>query len=140
MKQIICIYLLFIPCLFSCNYNQKYIKVFIENSSDIKPVINVEIYSNNKLYRREAIKKSNITNFTEFSIDNIPDSLVLRFILLETKEETICKVLSKNIHKGHASVHVNFSEVLFKKGDMYKSIKMEKDSIVKRIFYCEVMY
>ncbi len=139
MKQV-CIYLLFITWLFSCNYNREFIKVFIENSSDVKPVVNIEIYSNNKLYRKEVINKSNTTNFTEFTIDNIPDSLFLKFILLETKEETICMVLKKDIHKGYASVHVNFSEVLFKRGDMYKSIKLDKDSIVKRIFYSEVMY
>jgi hypothetical protein len=139
MKKML-IFLLLNAIMISCNYNNKSVKVFIENSSDVNPEVNIEIYSNNKFLRKEVVRISNTVNFTVFDIKSIPDSLILKFILLETKEETGCMVLKTNIHNKYASVHVNFSEVLFKNGDIYKSVKLNKDSIVKRIFYSEIMY
>jgi hypothetical protein len=124
----------------SCASHPKFIELDIENSSDVRPVINMEIYREDKLFRKEIVRKYNVARFTELRIQNIPDTLFLRFVIPQTKEETSCEILKKNIDKNFATVHVNLTEILFKKGDTYKGSILDKDSIMKRNFYCEVMY
>ncbi len=138
---------LFFFCLlalnqFSCKRGADNITVLIENNSDIKPVIEIVTMVNDSLFAKQLIRRNNErVSYTEFTITKPikGDVLKLKFFIVGEKDTTSCNIIKDSIKKK-ATVHVNFNEVLFKKGDRYKGFVLDKDTIIKKEFYSEVMY
>jgi len=125
----------------SCNSSDN-ITVLMENNSDMKPSIEIVTNVNDTLYAKHVVKRNNDKiSYTEFTITKPVklDIIKLKFFINGEMDTTLCSVVKDSIKKN-TTVHVNFNEVLFKKGDSYKGYRLVKDTIVKKEFYSEVIY
>jgi len=136
------LYLIIILSGFSCNNRSDIITVLVENNSDIKPIIEIVTNVNDTLYARHMVKRNKEkVDYTEFTITKPVkwDVINLKFFINGEMDTTSCSVIRDSIKKN-ATVHVNLNEVLFKKGDSYKGHALDKDTLIKKEFYSEVIY
>lgn len=127
--------------IFSCRNIEKSINVLIENNSDLNEKIDVAIYVNDSLVDNRSVNRNSIADsFLPFKIgiENEDKKVVLKFILSEN-EMTSCIVNADSICE-RTLVHVNYVEKLFKKGYEFNKTVLLKDSIIRKDFYCEIMY
>ena len=127
---------------FSCKKSSDNITVLMENNSDVKPIIEIITNVNDTLYAKHVVKRNNEkVSYTEFTISKPLkwDEIKLKFFINGEMDTTLCVVI-KNRIKKNTVVHVNFNEVLFKKGDTYKGYLLSQDSIIKKELYSEVIY
>ncbi len=114
----------------------------MENNSDIKPAIEITTSVNDSFYAVHTVKcvKEKITN-TNFIITTPIkwDIIKLKFSINGYLDTSICNIIRDSV-KNEIVVHVNLNEILFKKGWNYKSYILDKDTIVQKQFYSEVMY
>lgn len=126
----------------SCKNSSDKITVLMENNSDVKPIIEIITNVNDTLYAKHIVKRNNKkVSYTEFTITKSLkwDVIKLKFFINGEMDTTLCSVIKDSIKKN-ATVHVNFNEVLFKKGDSYKGYLLDKDTIFKKELYSEVIY
>ncbi|MCS3798752.1 hypothetical protein GGD38_004122 [Chitinophagaceae bacterium OAS944] len=65
-------------------------------------------------------------------------SVILKFVIRKTGDSTSCALTSEML-STEPIVHVNFNEIIFKKGFDYPGHVLQNDSVVKREFYAEVI-
>lgn len=126
----------------SCKNSSDNITVLMENNSDMKPIIEIITNVNDTLYAKHVVKRNKErVSYTEFTITKPVkwDVIKLKFFINGEMDTTLCSVIKDSIKKN-TTVHVNFNEVLFKKGDSYKGYVLDKDTIIKKEFYSEVIY
>ena len=126
----------------SCKNSSDNITVLMENNSDMKPIIEIITNVNDTYYAKHVVKRNKEkVSYTEFTITKPVkwDVIKLKFFINGEMDTTLCSVI-KNSVKKNTTVHVNFNEVLFKKGDSYKGYVLDKDTIIKREFYSEFIY
>lgn len=117
------------------------IAVYLENNSDVDSVVHVKAFINDKLYKVVSVKRITTVVKYEKLIVELPvkmDSVILKFVISKTDDSTSC-VLNSGMLNAESSVHVNFNEVIFKKGFDYLGHILQNDSVVKRKFYSEVI-
>jgi hypothetical protein len=134
-----------ISCLllmcFGCK--TKHIEIIIENSSDISDSISIDVMLDSAvLYKNISVKKDKEKlKFESVNID-FPENKTdvrLNFRMNNTGELTGSTVIKDSI-KQKAIIHVNFLEVRFLKGFELGTRVLDKDSIVRREFYSEIIY
>lgn len=138
LKHLVVTLLLFI-CL-SCNSIKK-INIYIENSSMVKDEVTVETYLDGQLCDSRVVKRGESTIHWEHVTLDLPigkDSFSVAFKIPRTQYYTTCQINKKDLTK-ETWVHVNLSEVLFKKGYTYYTGILERDTIVSRGFFCEIL-
>jgi hypothetical protein len=116
------------------------INVFMENNSETLPVVTVSAYVNGSLYHTQKVAHDSTSIHWEtfpLALPDDGDSIRLLFVVAENNNSTACTILRKEL-TSKSWIHVNYSEVLFKKGYQYFDRILDKDSVVKRSFYCEV--
>ena len=126
---------------YSCFDKDKVIKIAIENNSDLKHSIEISTYLGDSLIDKRMIKrdtsKVSFSNF-EVNLSKAEGKKEFSFIVTGSNERTNCIVFLDSLDKT-ALLHVNYLEVLFKKGYQYKSEILTKDTVVQKEFYCEIM-
>jgi hypothetical protein len=126
---------------FSCAFQKRELTISLENSSSVNRKIVIEtLLGVNTIDKREVVKGENVVNFESFNLalPNNTDSVCLQFKVLGTNYVTKCNFLQSQIKK-RSWVHVNFSEVLFRKGYKLFERILDKDTVIERRFYCELM-
>jgi len=137
-------FFLFFFLLCSCKSNSRVLNVWIENNSDANKNIEISTYVNDSLIDKRSITKDSIADRVSiFKVDlKFPDTTrrcVLKFVSSSRGEETSCLVIADSLNK-RTLAHVNYVERLFKKGDEYNFIVLKKDTVVRKEFYCEMLY
>jgi predicted transcriptional regulator len=126
---------------FGCK--KKQIEIIIENSSNVTDSLSINVMLENKLiFKNIHVKRDrNKITFEVLRIDfpKGKTTASLNFTLNNTGEMTQ-SLVSRDSIKQKATVHVNFLEVRFLKGFALGTKVLQKDSIVRREFYSEVIY
>ncbi|MCP9749776.1 hypothetical protein [Ferruginibacter sp. HRS2-29] len=126
----------------SCNNSSGYITVLLENNSDTRPAIEIVTNVSDTLYAKHIVKRNKEQiSYTEFKITQPVkwDEIKLTFFVNGGLDTASCSIVRDSIKKN-TTVHVNLNEVLFKKGDSYNGYTLDKDTVVKKQFYSEVIY
>jgi len=64
---------------------------------------------------------------------------VIQFKIPNTNVVTACTIVPDSL-TSRSVIRVYLIETLFRKGWQYKNITLDKDSVVRREFTCEVLY
>lgn len=136
-------HLLYLLIVFLCNCksNEETIAIWIENNSDMKNRIEVTTYLNDSIIdKREIIKDSIADKVLPFRIKlpSLRTQAVFKFVI-PGNEETRCLVKPDSIN-NKTLLHVNYVEKVFKKGSQFNKAILQKDSIIRKEFYCDIMY
>jgi hypothetical protein len=134
--------ILYLLILFSCNNKPQKISIWMENGSDVKEEVSVSISINGTPIDTILIRRDSIADKFQLFYMNIPadnKSVSFLFNVIGTKEEAICIVQPDSL-SDESFIHVNFSEVLFKKGYLYNSTILLKDTIVERKLFAKILY
>lgn len=117
------------------------VAVYIENNSDVDSVVFMKAFINDKFYKVVSVKRNRTLVTYEKLMVELPvkmDSVILKFVISKTGDSTSC-VLNSEMLSAESPVHVNFNEIIFKKGFDYLGHILKNDSVVKREFYSEVI-
>lgn len=118
----------------------RFINVYLENSSETIPVLTVATYINGSYYNTIRVKKNtsaiNWANY-QLLLPSNKDSVQIMFVIPENNCRTACILLRDSL-TSRSWMHVNYNEVLFRKGDQYYGYILSKDTVVEKNFYCEV--
>lgn len=120
--------------------NTNRVAVYLENSSDVDSVVYIKTFINDKFFKVVPVKRITTVVKYEKLIVELPvkmDSVTLKFAISKTGDSTSCVLNSEMLSAG-SPVHVNFKEIIFKKGFDYLGHILKNDSVVKREFYSEV--
>ncbi|HEY1201775.1 MAG TPA: hypothetical protein VGE79_12370 [Niastella sp.] len=112
----------------------------MENNSETLPAITVSTYVNGSLYNTQQVEHDSASirwKSFRLALPADGDSINMMFTIAESSSKTACTIIRKDL-TSKSWIHVNYSEVLFKKGDQYFDHVLDRDSIVERKFYCEV--
>lgn len=127
--------------LFSqCKSKPAFIKIWIENNSDIHNSLEfITLFEDNIVDRRMVKKDSIADRFLPFKL-RLPNSerLVLKF--KTTHDNATTCTLKLDSVTANTLVHVNYVEKLFRKGALFNGAVLSNDSTIRKDFYCEVMY
>jgi hypothetical protein len=129
-------------CIFSCKQTANDVTIAMENNSDIKPCIKIATYVNGNFYDTTNVCRSKGTvSYKKIIVKNLLHfkNPILKFFILNDIDTSICNIITDSIKNG-VTVHINYNEILFKRGDSYYGRILEKDTVVKKEFYSEVMY
>ena len=139
MKYLLSLSILLFVCV-GCS--QKKLRIVFENSSQLRNQVSVSILINNQFFSKiPVIKTIADHNFKEITL-NFPkgkDSISLEFTVDSTNKESKTVVYRDSID-NEAVIHVNFSQIMFLKGDSFRGMLLKNDSLVKNEFYSEVIY
>ena len=133
----------FLICLISlnCKTRNREITISIENSSHIQKKIVVEsLLNGHSIDKRDVVKGENTVHLESFKIpiSNNQDSISIAFKVLGTQYNAKCNFSPKQITNA-TWIHVNLNEIVFKKGYEYNGRILEKDTIIEKFFYCELV-
>ncbi len=133
---------LFVLLLIGCKSKTKQIEILVENSSNVNDSINIDLIVNDIFYKKVPVKRGKETiKYEKIEMDFPKDESVIHLkFKLNSTGELAESIVKKDSIKGKAIVHVNFLEVRFNKGFELGNRVLEKDSIVRREFYSEIMY
>ena len=115
--------------------------VYMENNSDMDSVINIKTLLNGKFYKVVPVKwNATVIKFVPLIVEfpDKMDSITLTFLNINRGDSTSC-VVHRKILNPKTWVHVNFNEVIFKKGSKYYDEILSKDSLVNYEFYSEII-
>jgi hypothetical protein len=131
--------------LSSCGSSRsRTIPIWIENSSNANRVIQIATFVDDSLYDIRSVYRDSIADRI------LPFNAILKspknksgwtfkFKNEDTKEETACIVPEDSI-SNISFLHVNYVEMIYKKGFDVNGIILMKDSVVKRSFKCQPVY
>lgn len=139
MKRLL--YPLMLIALCCCNKKGNDIVVLFENNSDVDSIINIETYIDDDFYKSVQVKRDTTrVRYEELLIKPPTEkkNVKLLFVIGKSKDTASCIVYKPVLNKK-SYVHVNFNELLFKKGFNYLGQMLQKDSIVRKNFYCEII-
>lgn len=128
--------LLFMSCK-----NSKSLNIYYENGSDINSEVIIETFLEDNLIDNRTVRRGDTLIHWELLSIKLPksdDSIRLRFKVPETNYNSECTI-SKSQISSKTWLHVALKEVVFKKGDRIPGKILEKDSIMERKFYCELV-
>lgn len=117
------------------------VAVYLENNSDVDSVVHIKTFINDKFYKVVSVKRITTVVKYEKLIVELPvnmDSVVLKFVIGKTGDSSSC-FLNSEILSAKPIIHVNFSEIIFKKGFDYWGHILKNDSVVRRKFYSEII-
>lgn len=125
--------------LVSCNQN-KTLNIFIENGSASQKTIPVEVYVNDSLYKIVTVNQGeNVIRSKHIGV-LISASTITKvgFKISNTEYGTQCSVKPRSL-TNKTWMHVALSEIVFKKGYKYGDRILDKDTMLKKDFYCELV-
>jgi hypothetical protein len=126
----------------SSGSSKKQIKVFIENASDGRQSIEVGIYLNGSLMDTKRVDRDTL-KISYASLDlNLPGGSkqsVIQFKIPKSGEVAECSIDPDSLSQ-HSRVRVVLIETVFKKGWRFNTVTLDKDSIVRKDFDCQVIY
>jgi hypothetical protein len=130
-----------IVLLSGCVKKPPEVYIWIENSSDVTKELPIATYLNGKLVDERVITGDSIIGMKySFKLPLVQqvDQYTLDFKAMGGNETVSYKFSTDTLNKG-SIVHVNYVEVLFKKGYQYYSETLTKDTIVEKKFYAELL-
>ena len=122
-----------------CHSNET-LDIYIENGSLSQKTIPLEIYLDGKLVKEvDVTRKDNIVSSKHVQL-LLPETneVKLIFKIPQTEWKTEC-VFKKGELSKKTWIHVALSELEFKKGYQYMGRTLERDTVVERKFYCELV-
>ena len=126
----------------SCGNGKKTVKVFIENASDARQSIDVAIFLNGTLVDTKRVDRDTL-KITYASFDlNMPDDRkqsTIEFKIPKTGEVAACAIDPDSLTQ-HSRIRTVLIETVFKKGWLYATGILDRDSIVRKEFDCQVLY
>jgi hypothetical protein len=117
------------------------LNIYYENCSDVNEKVSVETYLDGKLIdTRDVIKGDTLVKMDnlKLKLSDIGDTVKLQFRIQGKGYHSECN-FSKNAITQNSWVHVNLREILFRKGDQVPGQVLEKDSLIEKEFYCELV-
>ena len=137
-------FFLFCFLICSCKSNSSVLNVWIENNSDENKNIEISTYVNDSLVDKRNITKDSIADrISTFKVDlnfpSVPKRYVVKFVSSPFGEETSCLLIADSLNK-RTLMHVNYVKRLFKKGNELDNRILMKDTVVRKEFYCEILY
>lgn len=124
----------------SCKGSEN-LNIYYENISDVNEKVSVETYLDGKLIDTRVVSKGDTMvkmDNLKLKMSDIGDTVNLQFRIQGKGYHSECNFSKKGITQN-SWVHVNLREILFKKGDHIPGQVLEKDSIMEREFYCELV-
>lgn len=139
MKLIVSVLLLMFTSCFLKTTNK--MAICIENNSDVDSVVNIKTLVNGKFYKLVPVKRNfTIVHFERFFIE-FPaktNNVELTFVVDRSKDTAKC-IIHKDSLTAKSCIHVNFNETVFRKGNQIYDQILQKDSLIQKAFYCEIV-
>jgi hypothetical protein len=127
--------------LAGCFTKRSEVVVYMENNSDLDSVINIKTLINGKFYKVVPVKRNTIAVKLVPLIVKFPDKMdtvKLTFINSNRGDSSSC-VVRREILSPKTWVHVNFNQVVFRKGRRFYDRILERDTLMGREFYSEII-
>lgn len=142
MKKLVII-LFSISFLYGCGTSAKRsIIIRFENNSDLDTVLTIDTYLDGQNIKSTSVKRDLLNIYdtsVNISVKGVEKQKVELQFIIESTHDTASCIISPQQADRLGYIHVNFVKKVFEKGYLVFDKILDKDSVVHRDFYCELI-